>query len=308
MFETRSHAWKEVGLLRQISPRVVKRARVEALLLVPLFVGVVVLFEHRVSLLGPAEAHERHPSLGSLEAPVQIATVLLLVILGWAIARDVGRALGPPLFRRLDPATAGTAGFLIRLTTIVVALVVALNVAGVTAQTLALGGAFTAVVFGLAAQQTLGNVIAGTVLLSARPFRVGERVRLQGGGLAGQVEGTVSSLGLLYTTFARGDDSIMVPNSVVLNVAVLPLREPDAVNLRARLRAGMTPGDLQESLEKSLQTPLRGSPRITLEELDGDEVVVSIAATPLRAAEGRQLASELLDAVSRETRSRAETP
>jgi small-conductance mechanosensitive channel len=308
MFETRSHAWKEVGLLRQISPRVVKRARVEALLLVPLFVGVVVLFEHRVSLLGPAEAHERHPSLGSLEAPVQIATVLVLVILGWAIARDVGRALGPPLFRRLDPATAGTAGFLIRLTTILVALVVALNVAGVTAQTLALGGAFTAVVFGLAAQQTLGNVIAGTVLLSARPFRVGERVRLQGGGLAGQIEGTVSSLGLLYTTFARGDDSIMVPNSVVLNVAVLPLREPDAVNLRARLRAGMTPGDLQEALEKSLQTPLRGSPRITLEELAGEEVIVSIAATPRRAAEGRQLASELLDVVSRETRSRAETP
>jgi small-conductance mechanosensitive channel len=308
MFETRSHAWKEVGLLRQISPRVVKRARVEALVLVPLFVGVVVLFEHRVSLLGPAEAHERHPSLGSLEAPVQIATVLLLVILGWAIARDVGRALGPPLFRRLDPATAGTVGFLIRLTTILAALIVALDVAGVRAQTLALGGAFTAVIFGLAAQQTLGNVIAGTVLLSARPFRVGERVRLQGGGLAGQIEGTVSSLGLLYTTFARGDDSIMVPNSVVLNVAVLPLREPEAVNLRARLRAGMTPGDLQEALEKSLQTDLRGSPRITLEELDGDEVVVSISATPRRTAEGRQLASELLDVVSRETRSRAETP
>ena len=70
---------------------------------------------------------------------------------------------------------------------------------------------------------------------------MGERVRLQGGPLAGQIEGTVSSLGLLYTTFATGDDSIMVPNSVVLNVAVLPLREPEAVNLRARLRAGMTP-------------------------------------------------------------------
>ena len=27
MFETRSQAWREVGLLRQISPRVVKRAR-----------------------------------------------------------------------------------------------------------------------------------------------------------------------------------------------------------------------------------------------------------------------------------------
>src|SRR5436189_180548 len=130
--------------------------------------------------------------------------------------RDVGRGLGPPLFRRLDPATAGTVGFLIRLATIVLTLIVALRVAGIEARTLALGGAFTAVVFGLAAQQTLGNLIAGTVLLSARPFRVGERVRLQGGPLAGQIEGTVSSLGLMYTTFATGEDSIMVPNNAVL--------------------------------------------------------------------------------------------
>jgi small conductance mechanosensitive channel len=93
----------------------------------------------------------------------------------------------------------------------------------------------------------------------------------------------------------------MVPNSVVLNVAVLPLREPEAVNLRARLRPGMTPSDLQELLEKSLETPLRGAPRIILEELDGEEVVVQIAATPRLAAEGRQLASELLTIVSRET-------
>jgi small conductance mechanosensitive channel len=293
MFETRSQAWREVGLLRQISPRVVKRARMEAFVLVPLFVGIVVFYDHRQDLLG---------TYGSeVDTTVRIATVLALLTLGWAIARDIGRALGPALFRRMDPATAGTTGFLIRLGTAAVALLVALRVAGVEARTLAVGGAFTAVILGLAAQQTLGNVIAGTVLLSARPFRVGDRVRLQGGPLAGQLEGTVSSLGLLYTTFATGDDSIMVPNSVVLNVAVLPLREPEAVNLRARLRAGMTPGDLQELLEKSLQTPLRDAPRITLEELDGDEVVVLIAATPRLAAEGRHLASELLSIVSRET-------
>jgi small conductance mechanosensitive channel len=269
---------------------------------------VVILYDNRVSLIGTPGRHGRAGTLEpALDTPARVATVLVLMTLGWAIARDIGRSLGPPLFRRLDPATAGTVGFLIRLSTVVLALFVALRVAGIEARTLALGGAFTAVIFGLAAQQTLGNLIAGTVLLSARPFRVGERVRLQGGPLAGQVEGTVSSLGLLYTTFATGDDSILVPNSVVLNVAVLPLREPEAVNLRARLRAGMTPGDLQEVLEKSLQTPLRDAPRITLEELDGDEVVVRISATPKVAAEGRHLASELLGIVSRETRSGAES-
>jgi small-conductance mechanosensitive channel len=298
----------------------VKRARAEALALIAAFVGVVLLYEHRVGLLGSTVAGHyqgqgagrffvaAHKELESaLETPITIVCVIVLMALGWAIARDFGRGLGPRLFRRLDPATAGTVGFLVRLSTVILSLVVALAVAGIKARTLALGGAFTAVILGLAAQQTLGNLFAGTVLLSARPFRVGERVRLQGGQLAGQVEGTVSSLGLLYTTFATGDDSIMVPNSVVLNVAVLPLREPDAVNLRARLRAGMSPGDLQELLERSLQTPIRDAPRITLEELDGEEAVVRISATPLMADQGRQLASELLSVVSRATRAPEKT-
>jgi small-conductance mechanosensitive channel len=308
MFETRSQAWQDVGLIEQVSPRKAKRARLQALLLVPLFVAIVVLYDHRVSLLGAAgsHGHAARELEGALEGLVTVATVVALMILGWAIARDVGRSFGPALFRRLDPATAGTVGFLIRLLTVVLALLVALRVAGIEARTLALGGAFTAVIVGLAAQQTLGNVFAGTVLLSARPFRVGDRVRLQGGQLGGQLEGTISSLGLLYTTFAKGEDPIMVPNSVVLNAAVLPLREPEAVNLRARLRPGMTPSDLQALLEGSLMTPLRGAPRITLEELDGESVVVQIAATPLRSAEGRQLSSELLAVVSRETLSGAD--
>lgn len=219
MFETRSQAWDEAGLLPQVSPGAVRRARWEALLLVPLFIGVVVLYENRRSLLG-LTAHGKG-QLAWLETPVDFVTVIVLIMLGWAIARDVGRAFGPALFRRMDPASAGTVGFVIRLVTVAAAAIVALGIIGIEPRTLALGGAFTAVILGLAAQQTLGNMFAGTVLLSARPFRVGDSVRLQGGPLAGQIEGTVSTLGLLYTTFATGEGPIMVPNSVVLSVAVL---------------------------------------------------------------------------------------
>ena len=109
---------------------------------------------------------------------------------------------------------------------IAAAVLLALRVGGLDPATLAVGGAITAVVIGLAAQQTLGNLIAGMVLIAARPFRVGDRVRLQAGAVAGQIEGVVGSLGLLYTTFAQGQDSIMVPNNVVLTAAVVPLREP----------------------------------------------------------------------------------
>ena len=135
---------------------------------------------------------------------------------------------------------------------------------GFNPRTLALGGAVTAVVVGLAAQQTFANVMAGTVLLSARPFRVGERVRLQGGGLAGSIEGVVSALGLLYTTFASRDGPIMVPNAVVLSVAVVPLTEPTDVELRARLRPNVTPEAVERMLRETITTPMRGGPRVTL--------------------------------------------
>ena len=93
----------------------------------------------------------------------------------------------------------------------------------------------------------------------------------------------------------------MVPNSVVLNVAIVPLREPDSVDLRARLNAGVTPVEVQELLDKTIQTPLRDRPRITLEEIDGDEVVVRISATPERPSDGPRLASEVLEAVASQT-------
>ena len=290
LFSTRSHSWREAGLARQLSRRAVKRARIQAGVMVPVLVAILVIYSYRHELFGR-----------DFDKPVQIVTTIVLIVLGWQIARDVGRALGPTLFRRLDPGTAGTVGFLIRLVFVGLAIIVALRIAGLDPRTLAVGGAFTAVIVGLAAQQTLGNLIAGTVLLSARPFRVGERVRLQGGSIGGQIEGVVSSLGLLYTTFAQGDDHVMVPNSVVLNIAIVPLREPDSVDLRARLNVDVTPLEIQELLEETIQTPVRDRPHIELEEIDGDEVVLRITATPERPSDGPKLASEVLEAVASQT-------
>ena len=133
--------------------------------------------------------------------------------------------------------------------------------------------------------------------MSARPFRVGERLRLQAGGLAGQTEGAVSSLGLLCTTLARGEDRIMVPNSVVLGAAVVPLREPESVDVKVRLGAGMRPTHVQAILDEKVTTPTRDSQRILLEEVDGDALVVRIRATPENPRDGARLADEIVEAL-----------
>jgi small conductance mechanosensitive channel len=178
-------------------------------------------------------------------------------------------------------------------------ILVALWVAGVKPQTLAVGGAFTAVILGLAAQQTLGNVIAGMVLLSARPFKVGERVRLQAGVVGGVAEGTVSSLGLLYTTLIQGgSDKMMIPNNVVLAAAIVPLKEPDSVDVRVRLSSGVRPSQVQAILDNEIATPTRSKATVLLEEVDGTELVVRVQATPELARDGAQLADEIIAALS----------
>jgi small conductance mechanosensitive channel len=289
MFETRSEAWERVGLAVNVSQRAVRRARREAAVLLPLLAGVLVIYSLQKSehLLGKEN-----------DTAVRIGTVIALVVLGWTIARDIGRAAAPTFFRRMDPGTAGTVGFLIRLLTMLVTVLVALYIAGVNAGTIVAGSAFTAVILGLAAQQTLGNLFAGMVLLSARPFRVGERVRLQAGAIGGQVEGIVSSLGLLYTILARGEDRIMVPNSQVLAAAVVPLREPDSVDVKVRLRSGIRPSQVQAILDDRIKTPTRASASVLLEELDGDDVIVRVTATPERSIDGARLADEVIEALS----------
>jgi small conductance mechanosensitive channel len=280
--------YRDSALARRLTAQAAeraRRARREAIVLLPLVGAVVAMWAFREDLFGT-------------DVPVRIAAALLLAAIGWRFARDLGRAMGPRLLARFDPGTASTIGFLVQLVTLLLVAVVALRLVDLEPRTLAVGGAFTAVILGLAAQNTLGNLIAGMVLLSARPFRVGERIRMQGGALGGMIEGTVASLGLLYTTLARGEERILVPNNAALASSIVPLKEPAGIDLRARLRADVKPSELQRLLREGVTTPTRDEPHISLEEVEGDEVVVRISATPIADVEGPRLADEVLAVVA----------
>ena len=78
-------------------------------------------------------------------------------------------------------------------------------------------------ILGIAAQQSLSNVFAGLVLLFARPYIPGEKVRIRSGALGGTLDGTVTSVGLLYTTLSTQDGVLNIPNGGLLAAAVGPL-------------------------------------------------------------------------------------
>ena len=82
------------------------------------------------------------------------------------------------------------------------------------------GAGVVSVVFGLAAQSTLSNIIAGFSLVLYRPIRVGEQVQLT--TPKGLVTVTVKTISLGYTILLDADeDEIFVPNSVMMSTIVI---------------------------------------------------------------------------------------
>jgi small-conductance mechanosensitive channel len=185
--------------------------------------GVVALAAPGVNYwLGGVHAHRVGYRIGSLVAV--LACLLFGLIAVRSAANEVARIARP----RGGPAVAG---MLRMLTTAVGYLLVAVTVLGllyVPLDRLLLSGAITGVIVGIAAQQSLGNVFAGLVLLFSRPFVVGDYITLRSGALGGQHEGEVIAITLMFTVLETPEGQTSFPNSGVIAAATGPRPRPQA--------------------------------------------------------------------------------
>src|SRR5437773_2436908 len=121
------------------------------------------------------------------------------------------------------PAHSAIARYAILIVGAFTTLVITLVLFGIDVSQLVLGGAITTVFLSIAAQQALGNVFAGLVLVFARPFQVGDAIRLQAGALGGTLDGIVTDIGITYVRFHTNGSVMSIPNSQVLNAMVGPI-------------------------------------------------------------------------------------
>jgi hypothetical protein len=158
-----------------------------------------------------------------------VAAVTAVAFCGFASAATIG--LSGQVRTVLEPVMGISHAAIVRYALVLVGavttLVVTLKLFGVPVGQLVLGGALTSVFVGIAAQQSLSNVFAGIVLLLARPFKVGDSIRLRAGALSGEIDGTVTEIGITYVRMSCSNGMISIPNSQVLNAVVGPLPEGD---------------------------------------------------------------------------------
>jgi small-conductance mechanosensitive channel len=155
--------------------------------------------------------------------PGAIVYALLFLLLAILLSRLMHLVFKKSMKRVNDPTGLG---FVDQLLQVVIFLFVAIAYAQLVPALRALGTAVLAgvsiasIVVGLAAQNTLGNLIAGASILLYRPFRVGDCVQLN--TPRGIVEAKIETIMLGYT-FLRDeeDEQIIVPNSVMAGSVII---------------------------------------------------------------------------------------
>jgi small conductance mechanosensitive channel len=82
------------------------------------------------------------------------------------------------------------------------------------------GASIASVVIGLAAQSTLGNLVAGLSITLYRPFKLGDTLQVT--APTGTESGTVEQISLGYTTLVTADQRrVVLPNSVAASQVTL---------------------------------------------------------------------------------------
>lgn len=145
-----------------------------------------------------------------------------LVVFGTLLTRRLARHLGQFVGEQTVPSAGAAVRIIVAAVGYVLVLFGVFDILSVSVARLLVGGALTGVIVGIAAQQSLGNVFAGLVLLAARPFGIGDHIRIRSGALGGQLEGIVLGMSLTYVTIHVDGGPLKIPNSGMLAAAVGP--------------------------------------------------------------------------------------
>jgi small-conductance mechanosensitive channel len=143
------------------------------------------------------------------------SAAVVLLATGIIATRRLAAGLDSLVSRRSIPAAGAAVRLLASGLGYVILIFFVFAVLGVSVERLLIGAGLTGVVLGIAAQQSLGNIFASLVLLFARPFGVGDRIRIRSGAL-GVIDVTVLGIGLTYVTVQTEDGNLKIPNSVML--------------------------------------------------------------------------------------------
>jgi small conductance mechanosensitive channel len=146
---------------------------------------------------------------------ITITWALIALVGVWILGHTIQTTTSP----LIGSASAGTIRKIVTTLLLFVILFATLGRLGIDLSAYLVSLGVTAIVVGFAAQTTIGNLIAGMLVLVSKPFRRGDYVRVNITGAP--IEGRLEEISFLRSRIVTNDGiSISVPNTVMLAVPI----------------------------------------------------------------------------------------
>ncbi len=150
---------------------------------------------------------------------IEGAIAVIIVFIGWYIAKAVVRLAGRPVARRFErPSVARTVLQGIRILIITGAVAVGAQVLGFRLNELLLSVTVFSAVLAVVLAPIVGSFISGLFVLADQPFEIGDMIQL----VDEDIQGYVDDITLRYTKLFTLDNTfIVVPNSTIRDRDIL---------------------------------------------------------------------------------------
>jgi small-conductance mechanosensitive channel len=144
--------------------------------------------------------------------------IIIIIIIAIALERIVTTYLSRFAKRtKLEANVSNNLALTFRIIVLIATIAAISTVGGFSADWIVSISAVGAAAVGFASQKTIGNFIAGIFLMAARPFKVGNYVRI------GTVEGIVSEITINYT-------KILTASNNIVSISNLQILDRDITN------------------------------------------------------------------------------
>lgn len=147
---------------------------------------------------------------------IDVSTIIWIITIA-AVAIILERLITRYLSRfakrvKLEPSAANNLVLTFRILILIGAVLAISRVGGLQPEWILSFSAIGGAALGFASTKTIGNFIAGLFLLAARPFKVGDYVRI------GTVEGLVQEITINYTkVLTMGNNTVSISNLQILD-------------------------------------------------------------------------------------------
>ncbi|PSQ32754.1 mechanosensitive ion channel family protein, partial [Halobacteriales archaeon SW_12_69_24] len=178
---------------------------------------------------------------------------------------------------RISPHQRELAHHLTQISLFLVVVVFIFGLFGLQATDLFLGAGALGIVLGLAARQTLANVLSGLIILFGRPFEAGDWIKV------GEQEGIVTDINVLNTQVRTfNEEHLLIPNDEVTNQEVINYSKTERLRLTTDVgidydddisKAATIAKRTMQSCETVANSP---NPDVILEAFGDSEVILRL--------------------------------